>query len=215
MRASLLIAVSIALVSAPASAGELFGGVYVHDVKTPLNLSGIEPGIDLQLGYRAAGMFGTRFQPYAFAALNSSGETSYAAVGVSRRFGIGGKAYVRPGLGLAERPSIAPASPPGRTSPRRPARAPAPLPSASAPLVRVLGDLGGIVVADLRRQRGHQHQRPVHQVGNAPLVRLQPVERALGEAFHADRSRSIERSTLAPISGLKTFSSIWPCRPPT
>lgn len=101
MRVSLLIAASIALVSAPASAGELFGGVYVHDVKTPLNLSGIEPGIDLQIGYRGGGVFGTRFQPYAFAALNSSGETSYAAAGVSRRFGLGGKAYVRPGLGLA------------------------------------------------------------------------------------------------------------------
>lgn len=101
MRVSLLIAVGAALVSAPANAGELFGGTYVHDVKTPLNLSGIEPGLDLQVGYRAAGIFGTRFQPYAFAALNSSGETSYAAAGVSRRFGLGGKAYVRPGLGLA------------------------------------------------------------------------------------------------------------------
>ena len=101
MRYSLLVAAGLALASSPASAGEVFGGLYVHDVKTPLNLAGIEPGIDVQLGYRADGMFGTRFQPYAFAALNSSGETSYAAVGVSRRFGLGGKAYIRPGVGLA------------------------------------------------------------------------------------------------------------------
>lgn len=101
MRVPLLFAAGLALVSSPAAAGELFGGVYIHDVKTPLNLAGIEPGIDLQLGYRAGGMFGTRFQPYAFAALNSSGETSYAAVGVSRRIGIGARAYVRPGLGVA------------------------------------------------------------------------------------------------------------------
>jgi hypothetical protein len=101
MRLFLLVAAGAALVASPANAGELFGGIYVHDVKTPLNLAGIEPGLDLQLGYRAEGMFGTRFQPYAFAALNSSGETSYAAAGVSRRFGLGSKAYVRPGLGLA------------------------------------------------------------------------------------------------------------------
>lgn len=87
--------------TSPAHAGELFGGVYLHDVKTPLNLSGIEPGMDLQIGYRGGGMFGTRFQPYAFGALNSAGETSYAAAGVSIRYALGGKAYVRPGLGVA------------------------------------------------------------------------------------------------------------------
>ena len=77
-------------------------------------------------------------------------------------------------------------------------------------LVRMLGDRRGIVIADFGRKRSHQHQRAVHQVGDALLVRLEPVERALGEAFHADVSRLIERMTLAPISGLNTFSSIWP-----
>ena len=37
---------------AAAHAGELFGGVYVHDVKTPLDKSGIEGGADVMLGYR-------------------------------------------------------------------------------------------------------------------------------------------------------------------
>lgn len=85
--------------SAPARAGEIFSGVYAHDVKTPLDLAGIEPGVDIQLGYRGSSLFQTRLQPYAFAALNSVGETSYAAAGLSLR--IGRKVYVRPGVGLA------------------------------------------------------------------------------------------------------------------
>ncbi|MEO6360979.1 MAG: acyloxyacyl hydrolase [Sphingomicrobium sp.] len=85
--------------STPAAAGELFGGLYVHDVKTPLDLSGIEPGLDVQFGYRAGRIKGTVLQPYAFAAVNSRGETSYATAGVSARFGR--RLYVRPGIGLA------------------------------------------------------------------------------------------------------------------
>jgi hypothetical protein len=87
------------LASTPANAGEMFGGIYLHDVKTPLNLSGIEPGADFQIGYRGGRLGRTPLQPYAFAAVNSAGETSYAAAGLSARFGR--KFYVRPGLGLA------------------------------------------------------------------------------------------------------------------
>ena len=89
----------LALASTPAAAGELFGGVYLHDVKTPLDKSGIEGGADLMLGYRGGRIAGTPIQPYAFAAVNSAGETNYAAVGLSARFGR--RIYVRPGLGLA------------------------------------------------------------------------------------------------------------------
>ena len=82
-----------------ASASELFGGVYVHDLKTPLDLSGVEKGVDVQLGFRGGKIAATPLQPYAFAALNSSGETSYAAIGLSAKFGR--EYYIRPGLGLA------------------------------------------------------------------------------------------------------------------
>ncbi len=82
-----------------ASAAELFGGLYVHDVKTPLDLSGVEGGLDILAGIRGGRIMATPLQPYAFAALNTSGETNYAAVGLSARFGK--KLYVRPGLGLA------------------------------------------------------------------------------------------------------------------
>ena len=85
--------------TAPARAGELFGGLYVHDVKLPTDKSGIEGGADLMLGYRAGSIAGTPLQPYIFGALNTAGETNYAAVGLSAKFG--GRVYIRPGLGIA------------------------------------------------------------------------------------------------------------------
>ena len=53
----------------------------------------------------------------------------------------------------------------------------------------VLGDRRGIVVADLGRQRGDQHQRPVHQLGDPLFVRLGAVEHPLGEALHPGRQQ--------------------------
>lgn len=95
-----LFGLSLAAIAAPAHAGELFGGVYAHAVNTPLSLeSGRESGVDFQLGYRGSGIAGTRLQPYVFGALNSKGDTSYAAVGLSYKFGD--RFYIRPGLGIA------------------------------------------------------------------------------------------------------------------
>jgi hypothetical protein len=87
------------MAAAPAHAGELFGGLYVHDVKTPLDKAGIESGMDIQLGYRGGNIGHTPIQPYVFGALNSAGNTSYAAVGLSAKFGD--RIYIRPGIGLA------------------------------------------------------------------------------------------------------------------
>ena len=94
-----VVAATALLVAAPAQAGELFGGIFVHDVKLPTDKAGIEGGMDLQLGYRGGRIARTPIQPYAFGALNTAGNTSYAAVGLSAKFGKG--IYVRPGLGLA------------------------------------------------------------------------------------------------------------------
>jgi len=87
------------LAAAPAHADEVFGGIYAHDVKLPTDKSGLESGADIQLGYRGGGIGHTPIQPYIFGALNTAGSTSYAAVGLSAKFG--GRIYVRPGLGLA------------------------------------------------------------------------------------------------------------------
>lgn len=88
-----------AALPAAANAGELFGGLYVHDVKLPTDKSGIEGGADAQLGYRFGSFVGTPLQPYLFGAVNTAGETSYAAAGISAKFGR--SIYIRPGLGLA------------------------------------------------------------------------------------------------------------------
>jgi hypothetical protein len=97
----ILIAASALLVPGAAHADEVFGGVYAHAVGTKLSLgSSRESGIDLQLGYRGGKIIrGTGLQPYAFGALNTNGDTSYAALGLSWKFGD--RFYVRPGLGLA------------------------------------------------------------------------------------------------------------------
>ena len=47
--------------------------------------------------------------------------------------------------------------------------------------VRLLRDLGGAVVADVRRERGHQHERALDQLADARLVRLDAARAMLLE----------------------------------
>lgn len=99
----ILVLCAAAVVAFPpdvARAGELFGGIYEHDVNTPLTKSGnVESGVDFQLGWRGGTIGRTPLQPYIFGALNSAGDTDYAAVGLSAKFGDA--IYIRPGLGIA------------------------------------------------------------------------------------------------------------------
>ena len=93
-------ALGLSVVPSVASAAEIFGGVFVHGVDTPLTLGGDpEDGVDVQLGWRGGRIGPTPLQPYVFGALNTAGDTSFAAVGISAKFGD--SVYVRPGLGLA------------------------------------------------------------------------------------------------------------------
>ncbi|ANY18717.1 Lipid A 3-O-deacylase (PagL) [Tsuneonella dongtanensis] len=94
-------AVAFPLIASPASAGELYGGVYKHAVDTPFTLDTQETGVDLQVGYRLDPILPlARVEPYVFGSVNSSeGGTDFAGIGISRKFSLGG-AYVRPGLGL-------------------------------------------------------------------------------------------------------------------
>jgi hypothetical protein len=101
MRKPLLLAAL--LLPTPAAASELFGGVYAHDVETGLTKSGIEDGMDVQLGWRgerigALGFLGAP-APHLFGSVNTSGDTHFAAAGISWK--IGERVYVRPGVGLA------------------------------------------------------------------------------------------------------------------
>ena len=99
MKYRLMIIVGAALFAAPAQAGEIFGGLFVHDVKTPLTLSGVESGVDAQVGWRGGRIGRTPLQPYVFGSLNSDGNTHFAAAGISAKFGD--RIFIRPGLGIA------------------------------------------------------------------------------------------------------------------
>lgn len=94
----------LAAVPTSAQAAELFGGVHVHDVKTPLDDSGLESGLDVSLGVRGdtfTHFLGGALQPYVFGALNTAGNTSYGAAGLDAKFRLGGSWYFRPGIGIA------------------------------------------------------------------------------------------------------------------
>lgn len=88
-----------ALVPSPAAANEIFGGIYAHDVDTFLTVSGIEEGMDFQLGWRGDSIAATPLQPYAFVSAHTKGQTHYAAIGLSAKFGD--MIFIRPGLGVA------------------------------------------------------------------------------------------------------------------
>lgn len=101
MKALILTGLAMAsLAAAPVQAAEIFGGLYVHGVDTPLTLGGSpEGGVDFQLGYRGDPIFaGTGLEPYIFGALNSQGDTNYAAAGLAWKFGD--RIFIRPGLGI-------------------------------------------------------------------------------------------------------------------
>lgn len=102
-RAIAFAAAAAAFAATPASANEIFGGVYAHDVKTGITVSGIEDGVDLQLGWRGDRL---RFlsaigspSPHVFVQANTAGDTHFAAAGISWK--IGRKIYLRPGVGIA------------------------------------------------------------------------------------------------------------------
>jgi lipid A 3-O-deacylase len=96
-------AAALCLGAAPASAGELFGGLTVHDVDTPLNKGGFENGLDVQAGWRGNRIAGLKAvgapSPYAFVSVSTNGGTNLAAAGISWK--IGHKIFLRPGIGIA------------------------------------------------------------------------------------------------------------------
>ena len=60
---------------------------------------GLKVALDFLLGYRGGSIGIKSLQQYVFVAVNTAGETNYAAFGLSARFGD--QFFVRPGLGLA------------------------------------------------------------------------------------------------------------------
>ena len=100
-RIACLLVAAAAAVGAPSAAqgAEIFGGAYVHDIDSPLSISGVEKGADIQIGWRG-GRFGrTPIQPYVYGSVHTAGKTHFAAAGLSARFGR--QIYIRPGVGVA------------------------------------------------------------------------------------------------------------------
>jgi len=97
-----VLAAALACIAVPASAQEIFGGVYAHDVNW-VTRSGIEKGADFELGVRGGRLHALDFigapRPQAFVSVNSAGQTHFAAAGLSWQ--IGGRVYARPGIGIA------------------------------------------------------------------------------------------------------------------
>ena len=96
-------AAALLLASSPADAAELFAGLLAHDVDSPLTKGGFEDGAALQLGWRGGRIEALRAlgapSPYVFASAATGGDTHFAAAGLSWR--VGGRLFVRPGVGLA------------------------------------------------------------------------------------------------------------------
>ncbi|RHW17367.1 acyloxyacyl hydrolase [Sphingomonas gilva] len=94
---------SAALWPASLAAQEAWVGVAAHGVDTPLTFDTGEGGVDLQAGYRfaperALAVIGSP-APYVFALVNSDGDTSLIAAGLSWKRGE--RLYARPGIGVA------------------------------------------------------------------------------------------------------------------
>ncbi len=103
MKHILFLAGALLAVSSGAQAAELLGGVYAHDVDTPLSKGGFEDGADVQFGWRGDRIGLLRVigapSPHAFASVSSAGDTNFVAAGLSWK--IGHTVYLRPGIGLA------------------------------------------------------------------------------------------------------------------
>lgn len=102
VRAFVYVAAITFVGAAPARAADLFGGVYRHDMNIFAKKLH-EGGTDFEAGWRGNAIAGFGPvggpAPYALVSVNTSGETSFAAAGLSWKFG--GPLYVRPGVGLA------------------------------------------------------------------------------------------------------------------
>ncbi|MBO0749636.1 MAG: hypothetical protein J2O44_04275, partial [Porphyrobacter sp.] len=96
-------AMPLAFAAAPATAQEVFAGVYEHAVDTPFTLYTGEGGADVELGYRFARQEALkaigRPAPYLIASVNTRGDTSFAGGGLSWKIGKG-PIYLRPDIGL-------------------------------------------------------------------------------------------------------------------
>lgn len=94
------------LASAPtATAGELFGGVYAHDIDDQISNGHFEEGPQIIVGARTTALEELKAigspRVHVLAGISTRGGTDYVAAGLSWRFPFADRFYVEPGIGLA------------------------------------------------------------------------------------------------------------------
>jgi hypothetical protein len=106
MRRLLISAAAGALVSpAAATAGEVFAGLYAHDIDDGIAYGQFERGAQVVVGARTTALdelsFLGRARVHFLVGVNTSGGTNYAATGLSWRFPLDERFYIQPGIGVA------------------------------------------------------------------------------------------------------------------
>lgn len=94
------------LASAPAAwAGEVFGGVYAHDIDDQISNGHFEEGPQIIVGARTTSLEELKAigspRVHVMASANTRGGTNYVAAGLSWRFPFADRFYIQPGIGLA------------------------------------------------------------------------------------------------------------------
>lgn len=102
---STMVGAAALLWATTAQAGEVFGGVYAHDVDDGISYGKFETGAQIVVGARTTALdelsFLGRPRVHLLAAVNTSGGTNYAAAGLGWRFHLSERFYVQPGIGVA------------------------------------------------------------------------------------------------------------------
>lgn len=101
----LLTTLAAAAIAGPAAAGEVFAGVYAHDVDDGISYGKFEDGAQIVVGARTTALdeleFLGRARVHLLAGVNTSGGTNYVATGLSWRFDLNERLYIQPGIGVA------------------------------------------------------------------------------------------------------------------
>lgn len=110
LRAAGVAVAFLACSAAPAWAGQVYGGLFKHDVTflgefVGLGAAGRESGTDLHLGLRSDRLEGLsvlgRPQAHVMVSINSNDTSNYVAAGLNWEIPLNRSVYIRPGFGLA------------------------------------------------------------------------------------------------------------------
>jgi lipid A 3-O-deacylase len=104
------LAAACGMAAGQAQAGEVYAGVYGHDVTFVGNVIGLgaagrEGGTDFHLGYRTDRIEALHFigkpHVHVFGSINTNNTSNFVAAGFDWKVGLRGPIYLRPGMGLA------------------------------------------------------------------------------------------------------------------